>query len=548
MKKITTALFCLSLLTSALATDPPLWQAPAAAKAMADRQGRPNVLFIICDDLNDWVLHPSGHPNVKTPNMDRLRNRSVNFSNAHVAVPVCGPSRKCLFSGLYPHTINSYGFSNWKQTPGLKKCAPIPQHFRNNGYHSFGAGKLLHGGRAGNFYTNYGNGVDYGPLAKDAGGKITWVHPSLYARWGDVMRYRGGPYVDFSYGPLSDIPRWDVADGATGIDGWFYSNGRPMRYESEADRDPTPDERSAAYACKVLGQDHDRPFFLGVGFVRPHTPLFAPKKYFDLYPLEDITLPPVLEGDLDDCAEALRNHWLWSFRKLATIRKLGGETLWKEWIRAYLACTSYVDDQLGRVLDALESSPYADNTIIVFTSDNGYHLGEKANMQKWHLWDESTRVPLFIHVPEGAGNGQSCEHPVSVVDLYPTLADLCGLSPDPNKNGSKKPLDGHSLRPFLENPETDQWDGPSVAYMAIGRSHEDAEGWSIGPHHSVRSRRYRYTLCGNGEEELYDHEKDPNEWTNLAANPEYAGTKDELRRILIDMRETGTNKGRVKND
>ncbi len=264
----------------------------------------PNVLFIFCDDLNDWVLDPPGHPRPLTPNIDRLRARSVDFSNAHVAVPVCGPSRKCLFSGLYPHTIDSYGFSAWNNTKGLRECVPLPLHFRENGYSAFGTGKLIHEGKGGDFYTDYGIGVDYGPWPMGADGKITWTHSKLHAKYGNLIRS-----IDFSHGPLSNIPIWNPkVTKSKNNNGWYYKNGQPFRYKSQNDRDKMPDEISAEYAVNILKQKHDRPFYLGVGFVRPHTPLFAPKKYFDLYPLEDITLPPILEGDLDDCSEALRNR------------------------------------------------------------------------------------------------------------------------------------------------------------------------------------------------------------------------------------------------
>jgi arylsulfatase A-like enzyme len=490
---------------------------------------KPNVLFIICDDLNDWILHPNDHPKVKTPNMDKLCKKGVSFTNAHVVTPVCGPSRKILMSGLYPHTFNSYQFKDWEKESVLQNCVPLSQHFCNNGYNSYGTGKLFHEGKAGDFWTDYGIGVDHGPWILDKRGKPEWVHPKLYGTWKDTIRYR-----DFSYGPLSDIPVWNHNNSPrnAGKDGWHYKNGKPFRYISQDDRDLMPDEHSAAYAVKILQQKHDKPFFLGVGFVRPHTPLFAPKKYFDLYPLESIALPPYLKDDLDDCADALKKRWLWSFEKFAKIKKGGA---WKEWVQAYMACVTFVDDQLGAVLDALEQSPYAKNTIIVFTSDHGYHLGEKGAMQKWHLWEESTRVPFIVYQPKAKGNGTACDHPVTSVDLYPTLADLCSLPMDPNTGHSSLPLDGHSLRPFLQNPHTTEWSGPSVAFMALGKSSKDAKGWALEPHRSVRSKHFRYTLCQNGEEELYDHRTDPHEWTNLADHPEYRKDKAELKAAIIKI-------------
>jgi len=497
----------------------------------------PNVLFIICDDLNDWVLHPPGHPKAKTPNMDRLRNRSVNFSNAHVVVPVCGPSRKCLFSGLYPQTINDYGFSPWESTPGLQGCVPLPLHFRNNGYRAYGTGKLLHRGAEGDFYTAYGIGSDYGPWPWQGKGRPeNTPHSSQFETWKEHLPV--AMHRDLNYGPLSNVPHWEkgVVKGIPGAKGWYRESGKRFNYTDANDRDKTPDEISADWAVDILKKEHENPFYLGVGFIRPHTPLYAPKKYFDMYPLEEITLPPYKKDDLADCASIFRRRWQWGYKKYEALIAAGGEKAWKEWVQAYLACITFVDDQIGIVLDALEASPYHDNTVIVLTGDNGYHVGEKDCIQKWHLWDESTRVPLFVHVPDNTGNGQTCDHPVSLIDVYPTLADLCSLPVEPNQGLSGKRLAGHSLRPLLENPHLKSWSGPSVAFMAIRDwKFSGAVGDTYDPHFSVRSRRYRYTLCSTGEEELYDHQEDPNEWTNLAGNPEHAETMKQLRGELMTI-------------
>lgn len=500
---------------------------PAQAADNAAR--KPNVLFIICDDLNDWALHPPGHPSAKTPNMDRLRKKCVSFSNAHAVVPVCGPSRKCLFSGLYPQTTDDYGFAAWRTVPALQDCVPMQLHFRNNGYNVYGTGKLLHRGAEGDFYTEYGISSDYGPWPWQGTGPTRFTpHPTQYEKWKEHIPVE--MHRDLNYGPLSDVPEWEkgAVKGIPGAKGWYHTSGGPFKYVDANDRDKTPDEVSADWAVDILKKEHDRPFFLGVGFIRPHSPLYAPKKYFDMFPIEDIQLPPYLKGDLDDCASVLRERWQWGYTKFDGLMKAGGERAWKEWVQAYLACMAFVDDEAGKVLEALDASPYRENTIIVLTGDNGYHVGEKDCIQKWHLWDESTRVPLFVHVPGGRGNGRTCEHPVSLIDLYPTLVDLCGLPKEPNKGRSDTPLDGHSLRPLLEHPKRGKWSGPSMAFMAI---RDDKEP----PHFSVRSRRYRYTLCGNGEEELYDHKNDPHEWTNLAGDTKYERTKTRLRKELMSI-------------
>jgi len=495
-----------------------------ANASAADPGTRPNVLLIICDDLNDWVLHPPGHPKAKTPNLDRLRARSTSFLNAHVVVPVCGPSRKCLFSGLYPQTLDNYDFAAWNSVRALKGCVPLPLHFRNNGYSTYGTGKLLHEGAGGDFHTAYGIGPDYGPWPwRGKGRPMNTPHPAQFEIWQKHLPVN--MHRDLNYGPLSNVPNWKAAAGTPGANGWYCESGKPFNYVDAKDRDLTPDEISAAWAVDILKKKHVRPFYLGVGFIRPHTPLYAPKKYFDMFPLEEIELPPYMRDDLGDCASVLRNRWQWGYLKYDALIRAGGEKAWKEWVQAYLACMAFADDQVGEVLEALEASPYRENTIVILTGDNGYHVGEKDCIQKWHLWDESTRVPLFIHVPGSPGNGQTSEHPVSLIDMYPTLVDLCGLPRDPNQGGSNTPLDGHSLHPLLEDPKRKEWGGPAVAFMGI-------RDGKANPHFSVRSHRYRYTLCGNGEEELYDHEDDPHEWTNLAGKPEFEEIKKQLRKQL----------------
>jgi arylsulfatase A-like enzyme len=492
---------------------------------------RPNVLFIICDDLNDWALHPDGHPDALVPNMDRLARQGVSFTNAHVAVPVCGPSRKCLYAGLYPQTIDDYHFAPWEESPLLENCVPLPRHFRDNGYGVYGAGKLLHEGEGGDFYTGYGYGVDMGPHPWRGKGPAEFTpHPDQYEQWKDLLPLED-MHRDLNYGPLSRVPVVppDPEGEYPGAEGWHYRDGEPFRYESDEDRDPMPDEICTEYAIDVLSRVHDKPFFLAVGLVRTHTPLYAPQQYFDRFSVEEISLPPYLENDLDDCASVLQNRWEWGFVKFDALVGAGGKQAWKEWVQAYLACAAFIDDQVGRILEALEESPYKDNTIIVFTSDHGYHIGEKDCIQKWHLWNESTRVPLMIRVPGSGMKGKTCPHPVSLIDLYPTLVDLCGLAAEPHNPLGGPPLAGFSLRPFLEDPFTPSWIGPPVCLSAIRDAGED-------PHFSVCSDRYRYTFCANGEEELYDHLEDPNEWTNLADHPGYrkvAGQhRVEMRKIL----------------
>ena len=508
-------------------------------------QAPPNVLFIFLDDLNDWALHPAGHPKALVPNIDQLARQSVSFTNAHVAVPVCGPSRKCLFSGLYPQTINDFQFDPWASNPVLENCVPLPRHFRDNGYQVYGAGKLLHEGEGGDFYTEYGYDVDYGPHPWRGVGPAEFSpHPDQYEQWKDLLPVLE-MHRDLNYGPLSNVPVVppDPNGKYPGSEGWHYKNGDPFRYVNDGDRDPMPDELVTEYALDVLSRSHEEPFFLAVGLVRTHSPLYAPQEYFDRFPLEDITLPPYLKNDLEDCAPALRNRWEWGFVKFDALIGAGGENAWKEWVQAYLACAAFVDDQIGRILEALENSPYMDNTIVVFSSDHGYHIGEKNCIQKWHLWNESTRVPLMIKVPGSKSGGKTVQHPVSLIDIYPTLVDLCALPTEPHVPMGGPTLDGFSMRPFLEDPSQNSWEGPPVCMTGIDDSRlhpslslkgppESTPGTknaALGPHFSVCSERYRYTLCSKGKKGLYDHFEDPNEWTNLAGNPDFRETADQLR-------------------
>ncbi|UCD30112.1 MAG: sulfatase-like hydrolase/transferase, partial [Planctomycetota bacterium] len=348
-----------------------------------------------------------------------------------------------------------------------------------------------------------------------------------------------------SFGPLSRVPEWKPNPGENipGYKGWIMYR-KPFRYLSDNDRDLMPDELNAEWVIKILQQKHDKPFFLAVGFNRPHTPLYAPKKYFDMFPPEKLRLPPYKMNDARDCARILwdpghperPNPYGWQRYKL--VMEAGGIEMWRRWIQAYLACVAFVDHQVGKILDDLQARPYADNTIVIFTSDHGYHMGEKDYLFKNSVWEESARVPLVIAAPGVSKANSECDHPVSLVDMYPTLIDLCGLTLNPNKDGNNVPLDGHSIRPFIEEPNNGTWDGPSVTVTAIASIDRLKINEPAKPkrqHYTARSKQWRYVLCNNGEEELYDQRKDPQEWTNLAGYPEYAETKKKLRDELLKL-------------
>ncbi len=497
---------------------------------------RPNVLFIVADDLNDFIGPLRNIVSGLTPNMDRLAARGVSFNNAQANGLYCAPSRTSCLSGLYPTTTGYYGCRNdesghRRNNPILKDAVTLPESFLNNGYATFLTGKIYHinphaefehfqgdlGGRDGR-----GVAHDFGPWPWDGKQGRGYIppnaHPSLPPPF-DKLAYSG-------YSRLSDIPEIapDPENGIPGYKGWSI-NRKPWRYVNDEDRDLLPDERSVEWASEIIQRERSKPFFLAVGFNRPHTPLYVPDKYFDMFPLEDIVLPLMPADDLDDIP--VEGHRLQdgTARLYKTFYEHAGEQGLKEFLQAYLASIRFVDDQLGVLLKALDESPAAKNTLIVLTSDHGYHVGEKSRIGKNTCWERSTHVPLIF---AGAGvevHGVRVNRPVSQVDIYPTLLTLCGLPESPNENAEAPSLDGHSLVPFFTSDARDVWAGPSVALSATDHAR------------TVRSENYRYILHDGGGEELYDMKTDPNELNNLARNSEAGKIKAELRKLLETLGE-----------
>lgn len=549
MKNKVSCLFTAGLLCAAL----------APFKLFAERPSKPNILFIILDDLNDSVEGFGGHPQARTPNIDRLAQRGVRFLNAANNAPLCSPSRPSMLTGLYPHTTHYFGNPSesegadgqykyaWKHEV-FDKSVTWMQHFRNNGYAVYGAGKIDHNfaERWSDWWDpktatrNYGPQPSWGPFPFSGTGlkpnnnyamnfDLACSHPSLP----DVYK------LSF-FAPLSNVPTTppDPKTGFKGYTGWYLYN-HPYRYISETDRDPMPDELLAQYAETFFAErsssNEKRPFFLNIGINRPHAPLTAPKKYFNLFPLDEIQLAPRKEGDLDDCAEFLwkdfKNNQVSHTSGFQMYRHTAEKGYMKRWTQAYLACVAFADDMVGRILTALENSPYAENTLVVITSDNGYHMGEKNYKFKNSAWEEATRIPLVIAGPDVA-KGANCTKPVSLIDLYPTFNDFCGLDNHPHPH---LPLDGHSLRPLLKDPLAGEWSGPDVALTSLvarnlsnNKPIPEGIGKPEAQTYSVRSERYRYIICPDGSTELYDHQKDPQEWTNLADNPEFSNVRKKL--------------------
>lgn len=435
----------------------------------------PNVLFISVDDLNDWIEPLGGHPQARTPHLARLADESVLFTRAMTPSPSCNPSRTALLTGT--HTTNSGMYSNyqwWREV--LPDAVTLPRYFADHGYWSAGAGKIFHNNQPDprSWDEYFPSLEEHMPSSPRPPGEGTVNMPAFADMYGA-----------FDWAPL------DVPDEAMG------------------------DHQSVAWAIEQLGRPRERPFFLAVGIYRPHLPWYVPRKYFELFPLADVELPRRLENDLDDLPE-----------RAVEIARRGGDyhrrvlaaDQWRPAVQGYLASVAFADAMVGLLLDALDRSPQADNTVVVLWSDHGWQFGEKEHWRKFALWDNLTRVVLMIRapagtpgLPEGTPAGARSGRTVSLLDLYPTLLELAGLPP-------KEGLDGRSLVPLLEDPNAD-WNRPVISTYQIGE-------------YSVRGERFHYLRYVDGSEELYDLETDPEEWTNLAADPRYAGEKARLAALL----------------
>ncbi len=437
---------------------------------------KPNVLFIAVDDLNDWIGCLGGHPQTKTPNLDRLAASGTLFTNAYCAAPSCNPSRSAIFTGLPPHRSGLY-----QNTQKLREVMPdavlLPRYFSNNGYWSAGSGKMLH-------YVIDPQSWDHYYPDKEKDDPFPRTH---YPEKRPVSLPVGGPW---QYNE-TDWAALDVTDEQFGGD-WLVTK----------------------WISEQLLKKHDKPFFLACGIYRPHEPWFVPKKYYEPFPLETIQPGPGYKADdLDDVPPIAQK--IGRNRYFAHIQE---HKQWKQGIQGYLASIHFADAMLGRVLDALEKSPHRDNTIIVLWSDHGWHLGEKEHWQKFTGWRIGARVPLMIRVPKGistlpAGTrpGTVCDQPVNLVDLYRTLIDLCAL---PQKPG----ISENSLLPLLENPVA-PWPHASLTHLDHPQNY------------AITTQRWRYIHYNGGQEELYDIHTDPHEWTNLAQLPQHSAQLAQMRAL-----------------
>jgi iduronate 2-sulfatase len=480
-----------------------LWVGFSGAVLAANQ---PNVVLIVCDDLNDYITGISGqagHPQSITPNIEKLAKSGVAFRRAYSNNPVCAPSRSSFLTGIYSHTSGNLFWSKWFQNPVLKNSRSLMDHFKQNGYHVAGSGKMMHHGKP-DEWSEYKHKADYGPMAYDGENRV--AHPSVPKPFWDIGS------VDGSWGALEDVP---YAGEGKPNSGWIYGDWSKTRPFNPA-TDLTPDEMNAAWAeAKIEAfskKKGDQPFFLGVGFIRPHTPLHVSQKYFDLYPLDELELPVIQAGDAEDT----HYHKLYDpkqkgmryYRTLLESYNGDKEKAIKVFTQAYLACVTAVDDCIGQVVNAIDKSPFKDNTIIVVTADHGWQMGQKDYLFKNSPWEESTRVPFVVRAPGVAKAGQVAEHPVSLIDLYPTLVDLCGLPKETRKNEKGAKLDGYSVRPFLENPTAGTWAGPegalSMIYVGDAKTPHSMEEKNdmANQHWSYRTERWRYIRYSDGLSEL----------------------------------------------
>jgi choline-sulfatase len=458
---------------------------------------KPNILFIAIDDQNDWIGHMGGHPMAKTPHLDKLAARGTTFLNAHCNAPLCNPSRTSLLLGLRPSSTGIYGLSPWFRTvSALKDRVALPQHFANHGYSTAATGKIYHGGIGSG--AGKGKGKGRSKEAHEPEFQVT----APYGGVGSKPPQKLIPATPMGNNPLMDWGVWPLDNDDTGKGDYQVASW-------------TVDQIKAA--------PKEKPFFLAAGFFLPHVPCYATQKWFDLYPDDDSVLPKVLETDRDDTPRFSWNlHWELPEPRLKWVKE---NNQWRNLVRSYLACTSFVDAQIGRLMTALDEAGIADNTIIVLWGDHGWHLGEKGITGKNTLWDRGTKVPLIFAGP-GIKPSQRCTQPAELMDIYPTLIELAGLP-------GRDDLEGVSLLPQLKNASSKK-ERPAITTHNQGN-------------HGIRSERWRYIHYADGSEELYDMQKDPNEWLNLAGNSEYAAIIADHKKWLpkVDLPPAPNSASRV---
>lgn len=443
-------------------TSPTIWAEVATTQ-------RPNVLFIVVDDMNDWITLLDESAPIATPNLERLAQRGVSFTQAHCVSPACNPSRVATLIGRAPSTTGVYGNkSDWRQA--VPDAVTLPRHFRDHGYDVEGAGKIFH---------HHLDGAFHDQASFDRFLAMPWPPdaPMPETKLNGLPDY-GSPNTDWGAWPPVEADALDV--------------------------------RTVDWCIERLHQPRERPLLLACGLFRPHMPFFVPARWLENYPAGQTTMPTIRQDDLSDVPSGglklMGNASRFFTGMMRSEKQRGGS--WREAVRCYQASATFADAQVGRLIDALDASSPSRETVIVLWSDHGYQLGEKECWEKFTLWEKATRVPFIIVAPGVATRGAKSERPVSLLDLYPTLSALGGLP-------ARTEWEGQSLVPLLREPQAD-WIRPAV--MTYGRGN-----------HAIRSERWRYIRYADGTQELYDHASDPHEWENLAEQVEYAAVIDELK-------------------
>ena len=439
---------------------------PAAAEK------KPDIVLIVVDDLNDWVGCLGGHPASISPNIDALARSGMLFPHAYCNSPQCRPSRTSFNHGVYPFRTGTYFNAKFPGETKIK-TPTIQQFFQEHGYRVASAGKVHHGG------------------------------PGKY---GDATLAR----------PKDPRP-------PKGKDNFNAMKAPNDGYALEASDEEMGDHKVASWAIEQWGAKGDRPLFMSIGFYRPHRPLQVPAEYFKLFPPGSIRRPaePETGDDWDDMPEFARKLARSHAHKpmhggLSDHEFIVAKDEWDETIRAYQASVAFVDRQIGRLVDALASNPRGRETVILLVSDHGWHLGEKKHWCKGAIWEQTTRIPFIVRAP-GVEPGSVCKQPVSLIDVFPSLADLAGL-PVPHF------LDGSSIRPQLADPQARR--SPAISSYGPGNT-------------AIRTEHWRYIRYEDGSEELYDHRVDPDEWVNQASNPEHAETKKRLASFIPTKQHPG---------
>jgi len=435
----------------------------------------PHILFIAIDDMNDWTTLFDEHNPIQTPNLKRLAEHGTFFTRGYSVVPACTPSRTAILTGYSPQTSGSYRNQDFLRDV-VPDAVTLPAYFRQHGYVAKGAGKI---------FTHF-NGA------------------------------RGGDPAGRSFDEFQGMPQ--IRSPETNYNG-YTDEANPLSrpwFDWGEHTHKLIDIDMAEYVEGVMEQEWEKPMFLAAGIFRPHLPFYAPPETFDRYPIAEVRTPPPPGGDLNDVPPigremAYTEHFQIEYTMQA---EPGSPGSYQKLVQSYQASADFADQMVGRLIDKLEETGRADNTIIVLWADHGYHLGDKGSLVKFTLWEKANLVPFIIVAPGVGVPGTRVDQPVSLLDIYPTLIDLAGLP-------QKKDLDGLSLVPLMKNPDM-EWDRPAIMTMGKGN-------------HAIRTKRWRYIRYNDGTEELYDHENDPWEWTNLAGDPRFEQVIASHKKWLPDL-------------